>query len=297
METAIFHSESSAQDALVRHVPGGINLGIKVHFGRTKKPGSFIPPVFFDPLKPHVASITFFDTNTLYGGERGSTGLHLHVAKKHGFEPAVILEEAPEVVPGVPQALLDFDLVLNAAHLTGHKITGYGGCIKNIGMGMVTSGMKLWVHAASQIRFDNRKCKECGWCDNHCECLSPQGMDQTCIKCGKCIGNCKGVQFTFGKQHEVAQRLVQAAHKVIQNVPMLHLAYIHNPTKLCDCMGDATDKIIKHCFGVVLGGDAADVDSAAVDFAFAGHNKYALMQKQINELKRAVKGKRSGLGL
>jgi len=253
-------------------VPGErVNIGVKVHFGRTQKPNSHIPPDVFSELKVRH-NVTFFDTNTLYGGERGITSKHLNVAKKHGFYPAEILDESNPAQLAenvfVPRRVKDFDIVMNAAHFTGHKIAGYGGCIKNIAMGMVTAKTKLWVHAAGVIKFNAEKCKQCGWCGN-CDHLSPGGKKTSCTSCAGCIGNCSAVHFTFGKQVEVAKRLVEVAYEVDKNYDIKHLNYIDNPTKLCDCMGDSSDTIIKKIFAVVSG-DIVEVEDYAIKKVFAG---------------------------
>lgn len=269
-------TKQAAYDWLFDNIPSNCKLGIKVHFGRTKKPNSYIPPEFFKPIQKHVKRAVFFDTNTLYGGERGSTLPHLKVAKSHGFSPAIILSEDTPVkyqYAEVPNGLLMFDLVLNASHFTGHKIAGFGGCIKNIGMGMVTSKTKLWVHAAGELVHDTTKCKECGWCKEECGHLSPEGRKPTCTTCAKCVGYCKAVRFSFGKQTEVSQRLALAARDVIQHIPMLHLAYIHNPTKLCDCMGDHTDTVLKECFGISISTDLVEADNDAVNFVLGTKTK------------------------
>lgn len=282
-----------AQECLLDKIPSKTKLGIKVHFGRSKKPNSHIPPAFFEPLKKR-AKVEFIDTNTLYGGERGNTIKHRKLAQKHGFDPVLIMGEDEVKDFGkaqVPNDLIKYDIILNAAHFTGHKIVGYGGCIKNIGMGMVTAKSKLWVHAASKLVFNSDKCKECGWCEDNCKYLSKLGIRKECIKCGKCVGNCSAVSFTFGKQTEVAERLARVAVDVAKNVEMLHMNYIHNPTKLCDCMGDHTDCPICEHFGIIIGSDAAVVDETAIDTCLHNYHSLNLAKRQVAKYRQLRDGK------
>jgi len=270
----------------VKGNPG--KVGVKVHFGRTKKPGSCIDPRYFQRLKEEH-NIEFFDTNTLYGGERGNTREHLKVAAKHGFKPAKILDETEleEVGPNayLPRGIFDYDLILNVAHLTGHKIVGYGGCIKNIAMGMVAAKSKLWIHDAGRLRFYKNKCKGCGWCEG-CDHLSPAGIKRSCNRCGGCIGSCPAAGFSFGKQAEVAKRLVEVAKEVAGALNIVHVLVADNPTKLCDCMGDATDKPLKKVFFAAASEDLVEIERIAADEVFKGKDGYKLTKAQVDYLQK-----------
>ena len=113
---------------------------IKVHFGRTKKCGSYLSPVLFASLQRPA---TFIDTNTLYGGERAVSEEHQKLAERHGFSPVRIVEDNELSLPGT---------VLNVAHVTGHKIMGLEACIKNLGMGLASRDEKMWVHGIWQMQ-------------------------------------------------------------------------------------------------------------------------------------------------
>lgn len=277
--------------------PKAKRIGIKVHFGRTSKPGSHVDPDLFLGMQAAAyeqgAVLEFFDTNTLYAGERRTTRTHLKIAKDHGFSPARILEEdelielAPHIK--VPKQVGQYDQIFNVAHFTGHKIVGMGGCIKNIGMGMAARATKLWVHNGGRPRFYPSKCVKCGWCTRNCEHLSPKGPDAGCTACAACVGNCKAVGFSFGKQLEVAKRLVIAAEAIAARFKMVHVAIADNPTRLCDCMGDKKDEIMAKGFWAVIGDDPAEVDRAMVQHFAWEISKYydsALIGGQLNFYRR-----------
>ena len=246
----------------------GEDTGIKVHFGRTKKENSHVSPDWFEPLLAESSGrVTFFDTNTLYGGERGDTESHRKVAHQHGFQPVEILDEKETVQLArhvyVPGRLLEFDQIINAAHFTGHKITGVGGCIKNIGMGMVASRTKLWVHNGGRPNFKTSNCKSCGWCKKHCPtgALGPAGIDQDCNACAKCIGNCEAAYFSFGKHKKVAQRLGFVTRKIVDNLGNIkHIGIAENPTRLCDCQGEGEGEVLVEGFWARAGRNPLEVD-------------------------------------
>lgn len=277
--------------------PKAKRVGVKVHFGRTSKPGSHVDPAIFSGLmeaaRKQGAVLEFFDTNTLYGGERRYTKSHLDIARRHGFSPARILDEADLVELGphisIPQQIENYDQIFNVAHFTGHKVVGIGGCIKNIGMGMVARATKLWVHNGGKPKFYPDKCVRCGWCVRNCEHLSPGGPDAGCTACAACVGNCKAIGFSFGRQKEVARRLVIAAEAVAARFRMVHVAVAANPTRLCDCMGDKRDEIMAKGFWAVIGDDPAEVDRAMVQHFAWGISKYydlALIGGQLNFYRR-----------
>lgn len=271
-------------------IPDGVEfLGVKVHFGRSQKDGSHLDPGIFKLAKEKVKRMDFIDTNTLYGGERSNKKNHRALAAKHGFESAVILDEHELVQAGehasVPKAVMDYDMVLNAAHFTGHNVTAFGGCMKNIGMGLVCTATKLWVHDAGRMRYNSNNCVECGWCADNCRYLSPTRLERECTSCGKCLKQCRAVYYSFGKHKQVAKRLTVVANEVNQSVDLLHFSLIDNPTELCDCMGDNTDKVIKRCYLALAGDDLAFIDRTAVDYVLKGRRDYKLAIAQPRYLK------------
>jgi len=256
-------------DAICASIPDGAeNIAVKVHFGRTKKPGSHLDPAIFRPLISSRKRVTFVDTNTLYGGERRTTERHLAVAARHGFSPAKILEEDNLVGIGknitIPAELEDYDVILNAAHFTGHKIVGFGGTLKNAGMGMVSRGTKLWVHNKGRLSYNPERCNGCGWCIENCEYLASKGKESECTRCAACVGECTAMSFSFGKAIEVASRLMVSACTVLNWLPnVVNLAVADNPTVLCDCMG-STPQVMTRDFFAAIGDKAVEVDNLLV---------------------------------
>jgi uncharacterized Fe-S center protein len=148
--------------------PGEL-VAVKMHFGESRVTGH-VRPRFMRRvvvwLQKQGASPFLTDTNTLYRGSRADTVSHLRTAAEHGFTfqalgaPVVIAgglrgtTEAVVPVQGsfVTNASLAPEFVkanalLSVAHFKGHEVTGFGGTLKNLGMGCASRAGKLDMQA------------------------------------------------------------------------------------------------------------------------------------------------------
>ena len=142
---------------------------IKIHFG---EPGnlSFLRPnyakVVVDTVAAQGGRPFLTDCNTLYVGRRKHALEHITAAYENGFSPFstgchIIIadglkgtDEAYVTVPGgelvqeakIGKALMDADIVISLNHFKGHEATGFGGAIKNIGMGGGSRAGKMEMH-------------------------------------------------------------------------------------------------------------------------------------------------------
>ncbi len=132
-------------------------VALKVHMG---EPGNtnYLKPELVRDLAVAVNG-SFVDSNTYYGGARGTVAGHLQAAKEHGFTfaPVDILDsegEIPLPVRGgsrlqealVGSHILDYDWVISVAHFKGHSMAGFGGTFKNIGVGVASVNGKKNIH-------------------------------------------------------------------------------------------------------------------------------------------------------
>ena len=133
-------------------------VAIKIHFG---EPGNltYLRPnyakVVADVIKSLGGEPFLTDCNTLYAGRRKHALEHIEAAYENGFTPFstgchIIIGdglrgtddvEVP-VVGGeyvktakIGRAVMDADIFISLNHFKGHECTGFGGAIKNIGMG------------------------------------------------------------------------------------------------------------------------------------------------------------------
>ena len=131
---------------------------IKIHFG---EPGNlaFLRPnwakTVADFVRARGGKPFLTDCNTLYVGGRKNALDHIDSAYLNGFTPFstgchVIIgdglkgsDEAYVPVEGgeyvkqakIGQAIMDADVFISLTHFKGHEQAGFGGCLKNVGMG------------------------------------------------------------------------------------------------------------------------------------------------------------------
>lgn len=148
--------------ALGREASG--RVAVKVSTG---EPGghNFLQPDLIKELVQRVNG-TIVECNTAYGGRRGDTGSHLKAAEEHGFTRIAkvdIMDADGEVslpVRGgrhlkedfVGKNYMDYDFTVVLSHFKGHAMGGFGGAIKNISIGIASSGGKAWIHSGGKTK-------------------------------------------------------------------------------------------------------------------------------------------------
>ena len=164
---------------------------IKMHFG---EPGNlaFLRPNYAkavaDVVKEFGGMPFLTDCNTLYVGRRKHALEHITAAYENGFSPFstgchVIIadglkgtDEAYVPVPGgevvkeakIGKALMDADIIISLNHFKGHEAAGFGGAIKNIGMGGGSRAGKMEMHHDGKPQVDQSKCIGCHACEKRC---------------------------------------------------------------------------------------------------------------------------------
>lgn len=283
--------------------------GIKLHFGE-KGNLAFIRPVFVSTVVEAVKALGgkpfLVDTNTLYAGTRSDTVSHLTTAVKNGFSYAVV--DAPLVIADglrghsdveVPIHCKTFesayigtdihhaDALISLAHFKGHELSGFGGTLKNIGMGCASRRGKLAMHSTVSPKVIRKKCVGCGQCIAHCPASAisltedkKAVIDENlCIGCGECIVVCavEAVQIRWNQSVPTfLEGMMEYAKAVIQEKKgkMLHVNVINNVSPMCDCVGHNDTPIVRD-IGIAASLDPVALDQASVDLinrepAFAG---------------------------
>ena len=152
-------------------------VAIKIHFG---EPGnlSFLRPNFAKVVADKVTSLGgrpfLTDCNTLYVGRRKHALEHLAAAQENGFSPLstgcqmiiadglkgtdemeVPLEGCDHFQSAfIGRAIMDADIFISLTHFKGHELTGFGGAIKNIGMGCGSRAGKMAMHSIGKPSID-----------------------------------------------------------------------------------------------------------------------------------------------
>ena len=194
---------------------------IKIHFG---EPGNlaYIRPNYAARMATLLRTLGakpfLTDCNTLYSGRRSNAVDHLESAMENGFNPisakcdVIIADglkgtECREIeingeyckAPKIGSAIADADIIISMNHFKGHEQTGFGGALKNLGMGCASVAGKLELHGASQPRIDLEKCKGCNICVKHCRHEAIR-LDENrkavidydkCVGCGQCVALCQ----------------------------------------------------------------------------------------------------------
>lgn len=283
-------------------------VAVKLHVG---EPGvrTMLPPEVaagvVGCLRDRRARPFLTDSAVLYASPRNNGAEHTEVAIRHGFTlertgaaflPADGLEGNLErIVPiegrhfrqvGIATTIVDADGVVVLSHATGHLAAGFGGTLKNLGMGCSSRKGKLLQHSDTKPRIRKRKCEACGACIDSCpEDAIDQDADGTaviddgrCIGCGECIAHCRSdaVGFNWDSASRMMQeKMVEHALGVI-NANRDRIAYvlgIVNLTQDCDCL-HAGSPIVARDIGFAASADPVALDQAALDLvAHAEHQR------------------------
>lgn len=270
---------------------------IKIHFG---EPGNlaYIRPnyaaVVVEMIQQKSGLPFLTDSNTLYKGSRSNAVEHLMAAMKNGFDPIVC--GCPIIIADglkgsefreveinlkycqkakIGSAIADADIIISISHFKGHEMTGFGGALKNIGMGSASRSGKLEMHSASKPKNVIKHCVGCGLCIQNC---SQHAISFTvdrkavidydrCIGCGQCIAMCQfnAMQVIWDESADTAtMKVAEYAYAVLKNKPQFHLSFVMNVSPNCDCYPN-NDVAIVHDIGILASSDPVAIDRACVD--------------------------------
>ena len=273
-------------------------LAIKVHFGE-KGNTRFVSPKNIAPVVEELKKVNdnmfLTDCNTLYAGMRLNATDHKRIAKEHGFEalelPIVIGDgEHGDEEVNVPvnkpifetvkigKEIAEADALVVVSHFKGHMLFGFGGAIKNLGMGCGSRAGKLEMHSKIKPSI-SKTCRKCGACIENCSvhAISFSGHDgiaeidqSLCMGCAKCISSCKfgSVMIPWGgnTSEEAQERCSEYAYGAVLEKKCVYITFINNIAKDCDCAKDSP--IIGEDVGLVASVDPVALDRAAYDLSF-----------------------------
>jgi hypothetical protein len=275
----------------------GDMVAIKTHLG---EPGNttFIRPQFLAKIVDEVhrkRELPFLtDSNTLYRGARWNAIDHTRAAVAHGFFFPVV--DAPVIISdglrGKDEILVDIDMkhfskvrvssaayhcdsIIGAAHFKGHQLTGFGGAIKNIGMGLGSVKGKLEMHASVRPEVREEECKGCGQCARYCpanaiEIDKVATIDSSlCIGCGECVTTCPHEAIDPGERssnRDLQEKIVEYCVGVLDG-KMERAGFINfvlDVTPHCDCP-PWSDRAFVPDVGILASRDIIAIDQASAD--------------------------------
>ena len=269
---------------------------IKIHFG---EPGNFAylrpnySKVIVDMIKGQGGKVFLTDCNTLYVGRRKNALDHLDSAYENGYNPFatgchVIIADGLKgtdetLVPidgeyvkeaKIGTAIMDADIVISMSHFKGHESTGFGGALKNLGMGCGSRAGKMEMHSAGKPRVSERKCIGCGACSRICAHSAITITDKKasidhskCVGCGRCIGVCPkdAVKPANDESNDILNcKIAEYAMAVIKDRPNFHVCLVMDVSPNCDCHSE-NDMAIVPNVGMFCSFDPVALDIACAD--------------------------------
>ena len=270
---------------------------IKIHFG---EPGnvSYIRPNYAKVVADLVTEFGgrpfLTDCNTLYVGRRKNALDHISSAYENGFTPFstgchVLIadglkgtDEARIPIPGgeileearIGRAIMDADVVISLNHFKGHEGTGFGGALKNIGMGCGSRAGKMAMHSSGKAAADPDVCINCEECATVCA-HDAQSFDtgvciidpEKCVGCGRCLGVCPvdAIYAPEGSANDLLnKKIAEYTKAVLHNRPNFHINLVMNVSPFCDCH-DGNDAPIVPDIGLFASFDPVALDVACAD--------------------------------
>lgn len=274
-------------------------VAIKMHFGELGNL-SFLRPNYAkavaDVVKELGGKPFLTDCNTLYPGSRKNALEHLYCAWENGFTPMTVgcpiligdglkgTDDIEVPVQGgeyiekakIGRAVMDADIFISLTHFKGHEATGFGGAIKNIGMGCGSRAGKKDQHANGKPTIDAEACRGCKQCLRECandglsfdEASRKMTVNaENCVGCGRCIGACNfdAISFEDSAATKVLNsRMAEYTKAVLDGRPNFHISLVVDVSPNCDCHPENDAPILPN-IGMFASFDPLALDQACVD--------------------------------
>jgi uncharacterized Fe-S center protein len=286
-----------AESAVLDIIRRDDRVAVKAHFGEKGNTG-YVRPQHTVAICRDVTSrckdAFLSDTNTLYRGERLNSRDHLAIAAEHGFTKETMgmdiivpddnikkevstirLKETSIKAAKVARIFVEADAIVAVTHFQGHILTGFGGALKNIGMGCATREGKLAQHCDVSPVFYADKCTGCGECEKVCpaNAIRIEGkkaaLDTSkCIGCASCMAACPNYALFIDWEagDRVQKKMVEYSLAVLKD-KRGKAAFFNFATRInreCDCWGEENERIAPDV-GIFASLDPVAIDKASFD--------------------------------
>lgn len=273
-------------------------VAIKIHFG---EPGnlSYLRPnyakVIVDVVKSLGGMPFLTDCNTLYVGRRKNALDHLEAAYENGFSPFstgchVIIGDGLKGTDDIEvpvengelcktakigRAIMDADVFISLSHFKGHECTGFGGTLKNIGMGCGSRAGKMEQHKSGKPSVDQSICTGCHMCFKNCahgaisfDENNHASIDHNkCVGCGRCMGACNYDAIyneNDSANDDLNKKIAEYSKAVVDGRPNFHINLVIDVSPYCDCHAE-NDAPILPDVGMFASFDPVALDQACAD--------------------------------
>ncbi|HLD28715.1 MAG TPA: DUF362 domain-containing protein, partial [bacterium] len=281
-------------------VKSRFSVAVKTHFGEKGNMG-YIEAGFFGPMVSRIKKSGAFpfltDSNTIYVGTRHDAYHHMMTAEEHGFSqknlgcPVFIAdglrgESETEIqlrgtkhikTAKIASIIHHSDSLILFSHVKGHELMGFGGALKNLGMGCASRRGKYEIHALVSPGLKKVKCVRCGncvsWCSGEAISFDEEGYPliarDRCIGCGQCIIACSKGAWQIPWDTDTIQcqeKMIEYAGAVLEKKKgrVFCFNFIRFVTKECDCFRTVSAPLLPD-IGILASDDPVAIDRASCD--------------------------------
>ncbi|MDM7998420.1 MAG: DUF362 domain-containing protein [Dehalococcoidia bacterium] len=295
-----------SESGILKAISRGDSVAVKVHMGELGNV-TYIRPAFVrkvvDLVNKRGGRPFVTDTVTLYPGARDTAKKYLATAAYNGFvkesvgAPVVIADGGGDegravavsnAVSGcslreieVARGIWEADYLLVLSHVKGHMISGFGGAVKNLGMGCVTRRSKRDQHRANPALLDDPRCDGCGSCVQACPARAlsmrdgrPQRDPEKCDHCGTCLFTCSRNALFWERENKerfqvyLAHAAAAVSSRFGEKIGFIN--FVQDVTPHCDCAAPAGRPLFPD-IGILASTDPVAIDKASLDLVDKAH--------------------------
>ena len=290
-------------------------VAVKLHVGELGNP-YYVQPFFVHDIVRRVREAGgkpfLTDSNTYYEAQRGNAYDHMVTALMNGFNMAPFIvadglrSENFKLIKTkgifrqieVSGAIAEADAMIVVSHCKGHELSGFGGAIKNLGMGCTSKDGKLRQHRTVGIEIDASKCTGCGECKEACPLNLPdiiegkaRNTSKKCMSCPVCIGACPMEAISYVHKDNLCRALASAAYGALSTFKPKKVSYVSFAKDIsanCDCLPNP-GSIVLPDVGIFASDSAVSIDAAflnSVDYKVFNDASHVDCMLQVKESKK-----------